>query len=268
MHHLNSNSQSNYPQQASIINIKLLGGFHLHYQGEVVDTINTTRLQSLLAYLVLHKNEPVSRQHLAFLFWPDTSEAQARTNLRNLLYKLRSAFPDANRYIYTDKHMLQWQPSEHFALDVDEFTRLASQSTSIQDLEAAVEIYSGDLVPDCYDEWIQSLRESLRQTYLTSLEKLLILLTESKQQDDAIYYSQILLRCDPTHEWFRVWVSAPRFSSYSREGETSCPSRETREASVVGAVVSVSWFHPLSCEAVRPPKSCQRDMRCENLRNK
>ena len=221
MHHLNSNSQSNYPQQASIINIKLLGGFHLHYQGEVVDTINTTRLQSLLAYLVLHKNEPVSRQHLAFLFWPDTSEAQARTNLRNLLYKLRSAFPDANRYIYTDKHMLQWQPSEHFALDVDEFTRLASQSTSIQDLEAAVEIYSGDLVPDCYDEWIQSLRESLRQTYLTSLEKLLILLTESKQQDDAIYYSQILLRCDPTHE--ETYRNLMRF--YAQRGDRAGVAR-------------------------------------------
>ena len=47
------------------------------------------RLQSLLAYLVMHRDSPQARQHLAFLFWPDASEAQARANLRKALYELR-----------------------------------------------------------------------------------------------------------------------------------------------------------------------------------
>ena len=37
---------------------------------------------SLLAYLLFHRDTPQPRQHLAFLLWPDSSESQARTNLR------------------------------------------------------------------------------------------------------------------------------------------------------------------------------------------
>src|SRR5260370_1310896 len=46
--------------------------------------VNIPRLQSLLAYLVLHRTAPQARSHLAFLLWPDSSEAQAHSNLRQL----------------------------------------------------------------------------------------------------------------------------------------------------------------------------------------
>ena len=35
----------------------------------------------------------------AFLLWPDSTEAQARTNLRHVLHNLRRTLPDANRYL-------------------------------------------------------------------------------------------------------------------------------------------------------------------------
>jgi hypothetical protein len=69
-----------------VLKVYLLGGFRL-LDGEVaVTAINTPRLQALLAYLVLHRHAPQPRSHLAFLFWPDSTEAQARTNLRYLYY--------------------------------------------------------------------------------------------------------------------------------------------------------------------------------------
>ena len=37
---------------------------------------------------------PPARQSLAFLLWPDSTEAQARTNLRHVLHNLRRALPD------------------------------------------------------------------------------------------------------------------------------------------------------------------------------
>src|SRR6266498_1811543 len=92
MQHLNSSSiLSNHAHDTYSLSIGLLGSFRLHYQGKALNTINTTRLQALMAYLVLHRDTPVARQRLSFLFWPDSSEAQARTNLRNLLHKLRAA---------------------------------------------------------------------------------------------------------------------------------------------------------------------------------
>ena len=61
------------------------------------------RLQSLLAYLVLHRATSVSRQRLAFLLYPDSTEEQARTNLRNLVYLLRKALPLLIRTIRVDR---------------------------------------------------------------------------------------------------------------------------------------------------------------------
>lgn len=200
MSHVNSSIQLDPARNPSSLNIRLLGRFQLQYQEKALNRSNTSRLQSLLAYLVLHRDTPVSRQQMAFLFWPDSSEAQARTNLRKLLHMLRAALPNADQYLYIDQHTVQWQPSARFTLDVDEFLALAGQSTSIEDLRAAVQIYAGDFMPDCYDDWAQTLRDELRQTYLATLEKLLNLLAEAKQLQEALHYGQILLRQDPTRE--------------------------------------------------------------------
>ena len=48
------------------LHIRLLGDFNLIYDDRQVTSLNTMRLQSLLAYLVLHRDVPQHRQHLAF----------------------------------------------------------------------------------------------------------------------------------------------------------------------------------------------------------
>src|SRR5579883_1573146 len=103
------------------LHIRLLGDFSLLYADQPVISLNTMRLQSLLAYLVLHDDVPQQRQHLAFLFWPDTTEAQARNNLRQLLHQLRQAFPAVAHFLSTDTHMLHWHADAPFSLDVAEF---------------------------------------------------------------------------------------------------------------------------------------------------
>lgn len=66
----------------STLHIQLLGDFLIENGHAPIEGVDGARLQSLLAYLLLHGEAPQSRQHLAFLFWPDSSETQARTNLR------------------------------------------------------------------------------------------------------------------------------------------------------------------------------------------
>ena len=97
----------NESHQSPALHIHLLGDFRLVYDSTPVTSVNTARLQSLLAYFVLHRNAPQPRHHVAFLFWPDSTEAQAHTNLRNLLYLLRQALPDADRFLHTDTQTLQ-----------------------------------------------------------------------------------------------------------------------------------------------------------------
>ena len=77
------------------LTVHLLGGFRIMAGHDGVAGLNHARLQELLAYLLLHRQRPIARQHLAFLFWPDSTEEQARTNLRTLWHRLRRTLPDA-----------------------------------------------------------------------------------------------------------------------------------------------------------------------------
>ena len=49
---------------APILDVRLLGEFSLCYDGESVTGLSSARLQSLLAYLLLHRNAPQGRSHL------------------------------------------------------------------------------------------------------------------------------------------------------------------------------------------------------------
>ena len=84
------------------LDIHLLSDFRILHNGVLLTKISAERLQSLLAYLLLHRQAPQPRHHIAFVLWPDSSEAQARTNLRNLLHSLRQTLPAADRFIATD----------------------------------------------------------------------------------------------------------------------------------------------------------------------
>ena len=51
---------------APTLHIHLLGEFRMLYGKAPVPGVDTPRLQSLLAYLVMHRDVPQSRFHLAF----------------------------------------------------------------------------------------------------------------------------------------------------------------------------------------------------------
>ncbi len=192
------------------LHLRLLGDFSLIYADQQVTSLNTMRLQSLLAYLVLHRDVPQQRQHLAFLFWPDTTEAQARNNLRQLLHQVRQAFPPVERFLSADTHMLYWHPVTPFYLDVAAFEQVlteaaaATQRDEQHQLQAALEqadsLYRGELLPGCYDEWILPERERLRQHHRQALEHLLHLFEVQGDNVTAIRYAQRLIALDPLSE--------------------------------------------------------------------
>jgi DNA-binding SARP family transcriptional activator/predicted ATPase len=183
-----------------ILRIQLLGEFSLNYDDVPLTTISTPRLQSLLTYLILHRHAPQSRQHLAFLLWPDLPEARARANLRKQLHKLQHALPDADRFLLAEPQTLRWRLAGAFSLDVAEFEQAASCAQSSADLQCAIDLYQGDLLPGCYDDWIIPERERLKQILIETLERLLQLTADAGNTLAAIRCAQRLLQIDPLHE--------------------------------------------------------------------
>ncbi len=111
-----------------MLRISLMGQFRLVYDDTAVTHLNTPSHQALLAYLVLHADQIHTRQHLAFTFWPDSNEGQARTNLRKAIYHLRHNLPDADRFLHLEKQTVQWRLDAPYVVDVAQFEQLLSQN--------------------------------------------------------------------------------------------------------------------------------------------
>ncbi|MBI1260004.1 MAG: AAA family ATPase [Chloroflexi bacterium] len=190
-----------------LLSIHLLGGFSLHYGDQPVDAVNTPRLQSLLAYLVLHADIPQARHHIAFLLWPDASEANARNSLRQFLYQLRQALPNVDHYLSSDANVLCWHSNDDQSIDVQQFEMALAQAAAGEQsgdwgnvrtrLNEALSIYRGELLPGCYDDWITPQRERLQDEYRRAYQKLVRILEEQRDYGAALQAAQALLRLDP-----------------------------------------------------------------------
>ncbi len=196
-------STATLSQVQPLARARVLGRFDLSLDGVQVPPLESARAESLLAFLVLHQNTATSRQHLAFLLWPDSTEAQARTNLRHLLHTLRRRLPDADRYLEVTARTVGWRADAPCRLDVSAFEELLDargDDGNEQALREAVELYTGDLLEGCYDEWLIGERERLRLRQLDALAKLATLCEDRADTDGAIGYAERLVRGDPLRE--------------------------------------------------------------------
>lgn len=126
------------------LQIRLLGQFSVAIDGATVSGLNSARLQSLLAFLLLNRAAPQSRQQLAFLFWPETSDGQAQTNLRQLLHTLRHRLPAVDEYLVIDERTIRWLEPADFG---------SRWEAAKSDPEKAPEVFSFNWTPDVIDPY-------------------------------------------------------------------------------------------------------------------
>jgi len=186
-----------------MLQIRLLGGFSIQNDVMPLTAFHSERL-------ILHRDAPIPRQQLAYTFWADTSDSQARTNLRTLLARFRDALPNADEFVSFAPQTIQWRADAAFHCDVIEFQnaraaalehqRAGETTREIDALERAVKTYAGDLLPSCYDDWILAERETLRQEWHAALERLVTRHEANRAYARALEYAQRLLRADPLRE--------------------------------------------------------------------
>ena len=189
------------------IRIELLGQLRIILGKDLLTSVNTNRMRSLLAFLVLHHDAPQSREHLAYLLWPESGEAQARTNLRQLLHNLRRALPVDCSLLVTDNHSVYWKADKSCTIDVMEFEAIVDSAAregeaeaAREKLEEAVRLYQDDLLPDLYDEWLESKRAQLRQQFADVLIRLAGLLERKGDYPAGIRHATRLVALDPLRE--------------------------------------------------------------------
>jgi DNA-binding SARP family transcriptional activator len=163
--------------------------------GQRLRAFNSLRLQRFLALIALRRDAQ-HRSRLAFELWPDSEERQARTNLRKLLHDFRHSLPDVGEFVEIDNETVRWIRTGPSEVDVLRFR----DALAAGDLELAARLYSGDLLPACYDDWVLGEREKLRAEAYRALVRLT---EEAAERDDhkaTIRHAQRVIDLEPTDE--------------------------------------------------------------------
>lgn len=177
------------------LEVRLLGVVEIILDGRRLGAFSSLRLQRFLALIALRKDLQ-HRSRIAFELWPDSDESQARTNLRKLLHDFRHALPDVAEFVEIDNETVRWVPTGPSEVDVLRF----HEALAAGDLELAARLYSGDLLPACYDDWVLEERARLRGEAYGAL---LRLTEEAAAGDDhkaAISHAQRIIDLEPTDE--------------------------------------------------------------------
>jgi DNA-binding SARP family transcriptional activator/predicted ATPase len=189
--------------------INLFGNLRMSVEERPVTAVNTNRLQSLIAYLILHGDAPQPRERMAFVLWPASSESQARTNLRQLLHNLKRALPADCNYLVTDNLSVHWRMDESCTVDALDFRAAMEEAAAarqaedrareIRSLTRAAELYEDDLLPAIYDDWVAPLREDFRRQIAETLHRVAVLF-EEQSAAAAIPWAERLVALDPLRE--------------------------------------------------------------------
>ena len=155
-----------------MLHVTLLGEQAITDNGTGSVRIRSSRTVALIAFLAVHAGAPQARQWIAGLFWPDSTDAQALTNLRRELHNLRHVLADEPSLVVTSRDLC-WCDSEMTHIDVrifDSERKAALAAAAAGDSEGilahaacAIAQYGGDLLPGSYDDWVLDARAELER---------------------------------------------------------------------------------------------------------
>lgn len=197
------------------LQIQLLGRFSLHRDTHTLHTVDAAKAQELFCYLLLHRDRPHMREVLADLLWSDTPTAQARKHLRQALWQLQTVLEsqdeaEPSRILLVDPAWVQINQQAALWLDVAVFEEAYSQvqgvpstelnQQQIAQMQAATQLYHGELLEGCYQDWCLYERERLQNMYLAMLDKLMDYCEEHGDYTAGIEYGARVLRYDRAHE--------------------------------------------------------------------
>ncbi len=175
----------------------------------------SSKVQELFAYVLLHRRRPHTREALANLLWPESGPDQGRKYLRQTLWQLQSALephcpPHLPKLLIVETDWVGVNQSSDAWLDVAEFERLASGVHGIRgdDLDSAradaarsaLALYTGDLLDGWYQDWCLSERERIQNQYLGLLHKLMRFCETRSLHEEGILLGNRLLSYDRARE--------------------------------------------------------------------
>jgi len=178
------------------LRIWLLGGFRVTVDGSPVADASWRRnkAKAIVKLLALASRHRLHREQLMDVLWPDLAPEAAAGNLRKAVYFARQAL--APEHVRVHGEMLRLE-APRLWIDVDAFEAAAEAA----DVESAVELYGGDLLPeDRFEPWTEERRDQLHAWFARRLLERARELEAAGDVDAAAVAFERLAAVDPLSE--------------------------------------------------------------------
>jgi TolB-like protein/DNA-binding SARP family transcriptional activator len=243
--------------------IRLLGGLEITGIRQAEATVLSRKAKALVAYLALQRGRPQSREKLAALFWQNSPEEKARTNLRQALSSIRKALNgDKAAYLVTDGDQVSLT-DQTIDLDVTLLERLVAEATP-EGLKRAAALYKGDLLDgfslkeEAFEAWVRAERERLRHLASDALTKLIAHCDEVGDTERCVETAARLLTLDPLRETahrilMRAYAAQGRHASALKQFE-ACRDILKRELGVEPEPETVALYRDIRKQRALAPE--------------
>lgn len=181
-----------------VFTLTLFGSFRLTAAGLTVEPFSTLKARTLLAFLALNRAQPVRREALGDLLWPESDAERSRGNLKTALWSIRrnlaAAGCDPDAALAVTKHDVRWiAPIE---IDVERLERAAAGADAAL-RRLSIERDGGDFLAGDFGDWAVQQRERY-----TALYERLVGEELARTRDPAL--AELLLEKDPYQEFAYV----------------------------------------------------------------
>jgi pentatricopeptide repeat protein len=143
----------------------------------------------LIALALLSPSRRITRQRAASLLWENAGEVEASANLRQLLVRIRRAWPPERPLIESEGPLLIAGPGAEDS-DLAMFLR-QHQSHAVADLLGTIRIVDGELLADASDAngefhlWLLTERAKIKDRFFSSVAAALLEITRYGRASDA-----------------------------------------------------------------------------------
>lgn len=198
-----------------MLRIQLFGKYCIRRGEQSLEGFDARKVQELLCYVFLHRDHAFSRETLAGLLWPETTTAQSKKNLRQIIWQLQTALaaylePFEERVLVVEPDWVSLNPRADLWLDVAVFEqafeavqRLPGQrldAETVQIVENAAQLYQGPLLEGWYQDWCLTERERLQSMYLAMLDKLMAFYESRGAYETSLAYGMRIMCYDRARE--------------------------------------------------------------------
>ena len=196
-----ASEQPNEPR----IEIRALGVSRVTVEGKLITKSDWgTSVAKELFFLLLENPKGLFKEKVLEIFWLKKSMDAASKIFNTTTSRLRRVIPNC---LINSNGLYTVRPDLYSSYDVARFEgwieralEAKGNTERIEACEAAVALYQGDFVEECYSDWAMGIRTRLRQKYLNALVALAQLYESNGDVGKAMQYYQTLLDKDRDRE--------------------------------------------------------------------